>query len=154
MPSTSEAWSDPQQGAALVDHLRFLCSDEGLSFGVIAERLGVTRSAAIGKAHRLHLNQPRKTITRHDVNRAVRQRVSAPKVAPKPATWGDPHAHYCTIWQLTNESCRYPMWHDETPEIERLYCGVPEANLSTKQPYCRKHSKFGTKPDRYSSVER
>ena len=146
-----DLWHDPEIGEALEDHLTVL-HREGLSFGAMAERLGVSRSAAIGKAHRLGLAQPKEKITLHDVNKALkrkRQRTppTLPAQPPKPPA-PNPHLHYCPVWQLTNESCRYPMWRDDTPVIERLYCGVPEADINGKRPFCRKHAKLCYTPDR------
>jgi GcrA cell cycle regulator len=156
----NDPWHDPEQGSAMQDHLAFLLCTEGRSFGLIAERLGVSRSAAIGKAYRLKLGQPKQKITMHDVNKSLRrtkERIPKPKPVPvtkppslPPPPAVDPHAYYVPVWQLNNETCRFPMWHETTPVIERLYCGVPEADFNGKRPFCCKHAKLCYRQDRWS----
>ena len=45
----------------------------------------------------------------------------------------------CSIYDLTNETCRYALWGDD--DTERLFCGAPAADLAGGMPYCPVHSK-------------
>jgi len=56
----------------------------------------------------------------------------------------EPDVDYsCGILELTDTRCRFPLWrHDALPYSERFYCGAPGAELSSGQPYCRKHARL------------
>lgn len=144
----TDVWHDAQFGPALADHLVFLRSVEGLSFGLIANRLGVSRSTAIGKARRLNLPPPQQKVTLVDVRGLAptaakhRRKRSRVRTGPTPLLIPprDQHNHYTSIWRLDNCSCRYPMWRSDVPVSDRLYCGVPHADLSKGRPYCAKHA--------------
>ena len=65
-------------------------------------------------------------------------------LAPKPIKLVDRApdsipATACSIYDLTNESCRYALWGDD--DTERLFCGAPAADLAGGMPYCPVHSK-------------
>jgi GcrA cell cycle regulator len=148
-----DLWHHPDQDyrEALEQYLTFMFH-QGFSHAVIADRLGITRNAVIGKVHRLGLVPPKNKITMHDVDRSVRRKRerTPPMLPPEPPKPAEPnaHAHYRPVWQLVNESCRFPMWRRDTPVIERLYCGVPEADINSNRPFCVKHSKLCYRADR------
>jgi len=126
---------------------------DGLSFSLIAADIGVTRAAAIGKAHRMKL--PRrlelaatKPNSRHvksarklRVRKQRERKVIVMETAPRPAFVPDPNRDYsCAIGALTDVTCRYPLWGISAPHEARLYCGVPNASVSTGEPYCPRHA--------------
>lgn len=135
----ASCWSDERQNrlATLVK--------AGKSFSLIANELGVTRSAAIGKAHRMKLpsRTPIECLPRpRSAVRQKRARVRAAivkKEKVKPVIVPDRN-YRCSIIELTNETCRYPLWPTSAPESERFYCGVPQADISSGVPYCEQHS--------------
>jgi hypothetical protein len=125
---------------------------DGLSFGLIGRDLNVSRSAAIAKSKRLKLpsrepagqriarwpEAPKSNGHRH-------YRASAMTRAKRPVAeeFKPPVlAHRCTIEDLDNRSCRYPLWPTETPSIysDRFYCGIPTADAVCGLPYCRDHA--------------
>ena len=143
-----------------VEILKTMHADDA-SFSVIGAALGITRSAAIGKAHRLGLSRPdasparvtrvraaeRERLPRGGGNmadRVARQRRIAELVAAKPEKITAPiafdPAHRRELIDLENCHCRYPLWSDGTPFAEKFFCGSPEANLHKGIPYCRGHS--------------
>jgi hypothetical protein len=116
---------------------------------LIAADIGVTRNAAIGKAHRMALPK-RVEIVQCKVSQRTRSppkkrnrtaravRLDAPE---RPAINFIPgHDYRCSINDLKDCSCRYPLWEPSTPHPERRYCGFPAACLSAGQPYCRRHT--------------
>ena len=121
---------------------------DGLSFSLIAADIGVTRNAAIGKAHRLKLPKrveiickpPRPASARR---RRERRRQTArilgepelPAFEPVPG-----HDYRCSINDLDDCSCRFPMWAATTMHPDRRYCGIPAASVSRGQPYCLRHT--------------
>lgn len=128
-----------------VERLESLYRD-GLSFSLIAESIGVTRAAAIGKAHRMNLPprvllaaskaKPRRTEPR----KRVRHKIVPPVPPPKPVVVVDPGRDYrCDILGLTSTTCRYPTWGLTTPHEQRLYCGRPGASVKERVPYCAHH---------------
>lgn len=115
----------------------------GLSFALIAADIGVTRGSAIGKAHRMQL--PRRIVISACKARPPRLH-PAPKrrkvaMVSKPAEPViDPdHDYRCSIYQLTDRHCRWPLWRGSTAHEHRLYCGIPTARVSAGVPYCRRH---------------
>jgi hypothetical protein len=122
---------------------------EGLSFSLIAADIGVTRAAAIGKAHRMNL--PRRVVIsaskphpghkkRAEPRKRVRHKTAPPMPLPKPVVVIDPGRDYrCDILGLTATTCRYPTWGMTTPHEQRLYCGRPGASVKERVPYCAQH---------------
>ena len=47
-----------------------------------------------------------------------------------------------TIWQLENNTCRYP-YGDYAPY---MFCGYPEADLLDNRPYCKYHTRINKQP--------
>ncbi len=121
---------------------------EGASGAVIATEMGgLTRSAVIGMAHRLGLPRrktqqaskpkPRPRRSNRDVvgllsNRAAdRGKVKLPESkVPVEST-----ANHCTLFELTNESCRWPLGGPLEPA--KFFCGAPSTRT-----YCGFHSRF------------
>lgn len=135
---------------------------EGLSAAQIAGGFGrgLTRSAVLGKIHRLGLIKPVKQVT-HSVLRIRRARDRsaalkqpsalrpAPVLSPVPVA-GTPPAkpavitcdHMVRLMQLTDKTCRYPLWRDDTPFNEQWFCGTPTADVLDSKPYCHGHHRI------------
>lgn len=130
----------------MIDLLKTLHA-QGLSFSVIAARLGVTRNAAIGKANREKL-PPRSQIEKPIVNvrrkiRLARKGDSSPKrakaggavsltVPPPPSD-----CRNLTLLELKNDrsQCRYPTGHF-------TFCGLPTVTLPSgagRYSWCEHH---------------
>ena len=122
---------------------------KGLSFSLIARDIGVTRNAAIGKAHRMKL-QKRIELTQclpprpRNPNLPKRRRRRTGTVVmgrmPPPVVIDTNRDYRCTINSLDNQTCRYPCWGLSDAHHERLYCGCPGANLAEGFPYCERHT--------------
>jgi len=140
----------------------------GLSFGVIARSLGVSRGACIGKASRLGLpakkavlkldwgeavgrrpedtagRRPEKERRRHGTNRRrwLRDQSSHP-VAP---AWDDlpdeASDQSVTIGDLRAGHCRWPV---SGHGVAMLYCGAAKYGESS---YCAWHHRMGHQPRR------
>ena len=128
---------------------------EGASCGVIAAELGgVTRNAIIGKINRLGLQRRTSLETLHGhqtvkrrprrpgrdvVGMLLSRAASAGKVKlPETKVPIEPVDHRCTLMELTNETCRWPI--GDGPGV--LFCGSPSADLASHIPYCGFHSRF------------
>lgn len=147
--------------------------DEKASASTIAGALGITRNAVIGRVHRLGLASRKKSPI--DVARAPRppkpqmpreeaagiasnlKRIrigggyaqpTAPIAAePLPAEIIEaPNAHNCTLLELTNITCRWPIGDPGTAEFR--FCGDPSADLENHRPYCAYHSRVARAPSR------
>ena len=123
---------------------------DGLSFTLIAAKLGCSRNAAIGRAHRMKLAAREPTTVIEKIARKVVRTMSAPPVIVKAIPVRRPivplsrvTGHECEITELTDRSCRFPMWaHDEPHGFDRReYCGAPEADLYGGKPYCHYHAR-------------
>ena len=122
----------------------------GLSFTLIAADIGVSRAAAIGKAHRLHLPK-RNAVAQYMAHAAAarspprsrrrRELAAKPVVTPPPVIIPN-HDYSCTIIELTDTTCRYPLWGVGDQHHQRRYCGRPGASVSAGVPYCRRHTKI------------
>jgi hypothetical protein len=126
---------------------------EGKTRTEMSVALGATsRSAVAGKLSRLGL--------KHDIEfvrarrraaggrrlRAGAKAVQAPPLAPgaparparAPAIPEPPSLYRRRLVDLTNESCRWPV----TDEPPHEFCGMPEADMGGKLPYCRYHRRL------------
>ena len=118
---------------------------QGKSFSLIAADIGVTRNAVIGKAHRMKLqgHKPVECLPRpRSANPRIRRRHAIRAVAvkkAKPKIIAD-HDYSCTIYDLSDCSCRYPLWGLQTPHAQRFYCGIPQASVAAGSPYCERHT--------------
>ncbi|MBB6308122.1 GcrA family cell cycle regulator [Xanthobacter tagetidis] len=158
------SWTDER-----VELLKKLWGD-GLSASQIAGELGeVTRNAVIGKVHRLGLSgraktaptaaRPRKPMREAEPRRderpqrpmthgntalapSLEQMVQeAPAPAPQSADNVVPMGQRCTIMNLTESTCRWPMGEPGTDGF--YFCGG-----KTKQglPYCAHHARIAYQP--------
>ena len=151
-------WTDER-----VELLKKLWS-EGLSASQIAAELGgITRNAVIGKVHRLGLSGRAKTPS---TPRPRKVRPATPTVrAPRPAMRGNtalaalpvyetieepepeviedviPLGQRCSIMQLTEATCRWPIGDPGSAEF--YFCG---GRSVTGQPYCGYHGRIAYQP--------
>lgn len=110
----------------------------GLSYNLIAQQMGTTRSAIAGLAMRLGLkgSSSIKKHNRHKTKaRPPKQPIKLPVFTlppepPKQANWIG-----ISFNELTERTCRFPAG-DEAPFT---YCGDPTADIYAKRPYCRFH---------------
>ena len=121
-------WNDEK-----VRKLRDLWS-AGLSGSQIAKKLKTTRSAILGKAHRLNLQS--RTSGRNKVV-APKTIAVAPKtiavVRKKPAAAKQPY-FFDALLSLKDGLCHYPIGHVDQPGFH--FCLAPAL---THKPYCSEH---------------
>jgi GcrA cell cycle regulator len=155
-------WTDER-----VELLKRLWS-EGLSASQIAGELGgITRNAVIGKVHRLGLSgrakAPSSSVPRPRKPRAPSQFMRQPRpmtrgntaLAPRSAPLFEieaepepevvdnviPMGQRCTILQLTEATCHWPVGDPGSPDF--FFCGGKAAN---GLPYCAHHSRIAYQP--------
>jgi len=107
----SVVWTDDR-----IAKLKKLWSD-GLTTGEIGKRLGVSKNAVVGKAHRLELKSRPSPIRRAGV-----------KPEPKEET------RVYTLADLNSQTCRWP--HGDPKEDNFHFCGNP---ILHGKPYCLDH---------------
>jgi GcrA cell cycle regulator len=107
-------WNDEKIG-----RLKKLWS-EGLTTGEIGKRLGVSKNAVVGKAHRLGLKGRPSPIKRQDVK--------TPTAAKKPET------RIFTLTDLSAQTCRWPIGDPKHEDFR--FCGKP---VIAGKPYCGEH---------------
>ena len=151
------SWTDER-----VELLKKLWTD-GLSASQIANELGnVTRNAVIGKVHRLGLSGRAKSLT-SSVPRPRKPRAHSHMLRVRPAVRGNtalayahelevepepelieniiPIGQRCSLLELNESKCRWPIGDPGTPEF--FFCGgVPVEGL----PYCNYHSRVAYQP--------
>ncbi len=106
-------WNDEKIG-----RLKKLWS-EGLTTGEIGKRLGVSKNAVVGKAHRLGLKGRPSPIKRQDV------KTPAPK---------KPETRIFTLTDLSAQTCRWPIGDPKHEDFR--FCGKP---VIAGKPYCGEH---------------
>lgn len=136
-----------------VETLRRMWEVEGASATEIAQALGntVTRSAVIGKAHRLKLPgresvirprqtpPPKKRERGHPQVKAIVAKVTARKAIPDEVNLpgereeGVDVTHLIGLHHLTNNTCRWPVSGSGS---STMFCGDPVAEGSR---YCTRH---------------
>lgn len=120
---------------------------EGLSASQVARQLGgVSRSAVIGKVHRLGITvretpiRPRATTVRApsriQARRPTREAAAAPRVAPRFEATEEDLLPTSGILGLGAHSCRWPIGHPENDDFG--FCGRPKT--SARGSYCEQHS--------------
>ena len=144
MPSILQTWTNDRIEALKI-HFQ-----AGLSCREIANEIGVSRNAVIGKISRLNLVR--------DKGRGVRAKIKDSAAAPRPR--GAPrlrqillkaypthsttpveepihNGHTCTLFELSKQTCRWPI---STPgAVDFCFCGNrPIEGL----PYCAGHSRL------------
>lgn len=119
---------------------------EGLSASQVARQLGgVSRSAVIGKVHRLGITvretpvRPRTTVrspSRIAVRRPTRETTAAPHVAPRFERTEEDLLPTSGILELGAHSCRWPIGNPEGDDFG--FCGRPK--LTARGSYCEQHN--------------
>jgi GcrA cell cycle regulator len=139
---------DQRWPPARVAQLRALVENEGATSGQIALRMGCSRNAIIGKCNRLGLRLPNATGLRA---RPYRRRKPKPPVAAPRPTWKptprrapaeaaqEVFADRVSIFELSSETCRWPLWALDVPFHEKFYCGGWTIEGS---PYCAGHARL------------
>lgn len=140
-------WSEER-----VDALKKLWA-EGLPASTIAAELGgITRSAVLGKVHRLGLSgrpkspppAPRRCRKRQLANaRSVAPPITQPlpaaeiEIEPNPAENIAPIGQRCTILDLTDSKCHWPI--GDPREADFGFCG---GKALDGLPYCGRHARM------------
>lgn len=120
---------------------------EGLSASQVARQLGgVSRSAVIGKVHRLGItvrevpSRQRMTTVRApsriQVRRPTRETAAAPHVAPRLERTEEDLLPTSGILELGAHSCRWPIGNPEGDDFG--FCGRPK--LTARGSYCEQHT--------------
>jgi GcrA cell cycle regulator len=122
---------------------------EGKTAVAIAQRLGVSKSAVLGKVFRLRLAPPAQK--------------PEPTAASSPTLWrkGQQFAPESpdvaikrgkSLLELTNDTCRWPIG-DPTKESFH-FCGEPGADLEQGIPYCERHRQRAYNRPRQTEADR
>jgi GcrA cell cycle regulator len=133
-------WSD-----AAVETLKALWGDPDFSAAIIAQRLGVTRNAVLGKVHRLGLSKPRTPRSSAGPVPPRRRRLvrSAAVSSPPPhrpaAEWSESNPDVrpglvSHLEDLPRRACHWPIGDPQAPDF--AFCGRPAGT----GPYCAGHA--------------
>jgi GcrA cell cycle regulator len=93
---------------------------EGLTTGEIGKRLGVSKNAVVGKAHRLGLKGRPSPIKRPT------------RATPEPKK--QPEVRVFTLTDLSSQTCRWPIGDPKHEDFR--FCGKP---VYAGKPYCGEH---------------
>ena len=118
---------------------------EGETATAIAMRLRMSKSAVLGKVFRLRLRpaatattaaarRNTKILSRRHKSRSPNKHRVKPAAAAAPAI-----ASGKTLFELTNDSCRWPHGQPGTKTLH--FCGAPGADLEGGRPYCEHHAR-------------
>lgn len=138
--------------------------EAGLSCREIADDIGVSRNAVIGKLSRLNLTREqsgdRRRPARKDAAKGHRpktvprlqyQMLQALYAEPQAAAEAEPihNGHRCSLLELSEKRCRWPI---STPGAEDFcFCGnTPIEGL----PYCAGHTRLAYRPGSRQRVAR
>jgi len=124
----------------------------GLSCREIANEIGVSRNAVIGKLARLQLTRDKKPAPRRDETRKSKPR-SVPRLqyrmlkklfaeaAPAELDQAVESEQRCSLFELSEARCRWPI--NSPGEADFCFCGnQPLEGL----PYCAGHSRLAYQP--------
>jgi GcrA cell cycle regulator len=130
--------------------------EAGLSCRQIADNIGVSRNAVIGKLSRLNLTREKTGEARRPARKAAAkgqrpgtgprlrgQMLLALYAEPQPAADDEPihNGHCCSVLELSDARCRWPI---STPGADDFcFCGnTPVEGL----PYCAGHTRLAYRP--------
>jgi len=143
MSVTGRTWT-----AARIAQLKS-CFAAGLSCSQIADEIGVSRNAVIGKLNRLHLGRhkraPARPRPRKPTLRLVGQHeiLSALRAAPAPV--GEevlaPDECRCSLVELSEGKCRWPI--SDPGRWDFGFCGGKAVD---GLPYCAAHARIAYQP--------
>jgi GcrA cell cycle regulator len=108
---------------------------DGKTAAAIAQRLGVSKAAVLGKIFRLRLPLPAPKPGRPASSSTQRRKGGPLKVEGK-LKQGIKRGK--SLLELTNESCRWPIGDPSKKSFH--FCGEPGADLEQGVPYCERHS--------------
>jgi GcrA cell cycle regulator len=136
-----------------VDELRRMCA-EGYAASEMAKSIGTTRNAVIGKAKRLglHLRAPLRVSPKQMVRAVAGKRHpwQPPPQPPRPRPHMAPdlplQCSPCTIADLTDDCCHWPLWQRDVPFGDKRYCG---GITIQGHVYCPFHTRIGYQPSKY-----
>jgi GcrA cell cycle regulator len=121
--------------------------EAGLSCREIADEIGVSRNAVIGKLSRLHLTREATSEMRRPARKPVprlqQQMLEQFYAAPQPAAFDAPidDGHHCSLFDLNEARCRWPI---STPGADDFcFCGNTPLE---GQPYCPGHTRLAYRP--------
>ncbi len=129
--------------------------EAGRSCREIADDIGVSRNAVIGKLSRLNMTRENtgdaRRPARKTAPRLQHRLLQASCAGPQPAADDEPihHGHCCSLLELSEERCRWPI---STPGAEDFcFCGnTPVEGL----PYCAGHARLAYRPGSRQRVAR
>jgi GcrA cell cycle regulator len=145
MPANEPTWTT-ERIELLKTHF-----EAGLSCREIANEIGVSRNAVIGKLSRLNLTREKKIEIRKDGPRKSRPR-SVPRLqyrmlrqlfaeASVEDDQGIQSEQHCSLLELSEERCRWPI--NSPGEEGFCFCGNRPLN---GLPYCAGHSRLAYQP--------
>jgi GcrA cell cycle regulator len=158
MPVNAPTWTDER-----FERLKNLF-EAGLTCREIADELGVSRNAVIGKLNRLNLTRDTSVGARRAAPKDA-AKASRPKAIPRlqyqllKAVYGEARpaadnapiesGHCCSLLELSEKRCRWPI---STPgEADFRFCGnTPLDGL----PYCAGHTRLAYRPGSRQRVAR
>jgi GcrA cell cycle regulator len=120
--------------------LKRLWSD-GKTATAIAAQLRMSTSAVLGKVFRLRLRPAANATTaavRGNTKTLSRRHKSRSPNKPRAKTVAPAMASGKTLFELTNDSCRWPHGQPGTKAFH--FCGAPGADLEGGRPYCERHA--------------
>jgi GcrA cell cycle regulator len=130
--------------------------EAGMSCREIADDIGVSRNAVIGKLSRLNLTRERRGDARRPAQkdpakrhrpktlpRLQYQMLQALYAEPQPAADDEPihDGHCCSLLELSEQRCRWPISNPGADDF--CFCGnTPVEGL----PYCAGHTRLAYRP--------
>jgi GcrA cell cycle regulator len=115
---------------------------DGKTATAIAARLGMSKSAVLGKVFRLRLRPAANATTaaaRSNTKILGRRHKSRLPIKHRAKPAAPAMASGKTLFELTNGSCRWPHGQPGTKAFH--FCGAPGADLEGGRPYCDQHAR-------------
>jgi GcrA cell cycle regulator len=128
----------------------------GASASKIASELRISRSAILGKVHRLKLTRSAEaqTIKLPPAKKSpLPSTPQAPRLSPRLPAKSKTSRQSCeaninethvTMLELTNSTCRWPIGDPLAPGF--VFCGELTADLKGSRPYCPTHTRTACDP--------
>jgi GcrA cell cycle regulator len=135
------AWTEHRLGL-----LKQLWAD-GKTATAIGRRLGISKSAVLGKVFRLRLAPAANAVAPQTP--PGRHRRGRPLSADQQTSVLPEPKRGLSVFELTNATCRWP--HGEVGSKNFHFCGAAEADLEGGRPYCERHALRAYRPNTKAS---
>jgi len=117
-----------------ISKLKRLWKKGAISTSEIGDKLGVTKNAVVGKAHRLGLDARKNKVIKKIKRKKAKPKILEKKTVLPKKSKKTQKKNTLGLMDLKNDMCHWPMGDPRDPDFS--FCGAKTVN---GKPYCLRH---------------